>query len=81
MTGVEFASSALEALEGADACVLVTEWPEFGELDWNEVRERMAGRLVVDGRNFVDGDAVSDGRVHLRGDRALTDAPVVACRL
>jgi UDPglucose 6-dehydrogenase len=58
MTGVHFAGSALEALEGADACILVTEWPEFAELDWSQVRERMAGRLVVDGRNFVDADAV-----------------------
>jgi UDPglucose 6-dehydrogenase len=59
MTGVHFAASALEALEGADACILVTEWPEFAELNWQEVRERMTGRLVVDGRNFVDADAVA----------------------
>ncbi len=58
MSGVEFAGSALEALEGADACILVTEWPEFAELDWDEVSRRMAGRLIVDGRNFVDADAV-----------------------
>jgi UDPglucose 6-dehydrogenase len=58
MSGVEFAGSALEALEGADACILVTEWPEFQELDWSEVGRQMAGRLVVDGRNFIDADAV-----------------------
>jgi UDPglucose 6-dehydrogenase len=58
MTGVHFAPSALDALEGADACVLVTEWPEFAELDWDAASEQMAGRLVVDGRNFVDGDAL-----------------------
>ena len=37
MPGVEMASSALEAVDGADAIVLVTEWPEFANLDWNEV--------------------------------------------
>jgi UDPglucose 6-dehydrogenase len=58
MTGVDFADSALAAVEDADACVLVTEWPEFSELDWEAVRERMAGRLIVDGRNFFDADAV-----------------------
>jgi len=58
MTGIHFAGSALEALEGADACILVTEWPEFAELDWEDVRERMAGRLVVDGRNFLDAEAI-----------------------
>src|SRR3954469_4563241 len=50
--GIEFASSALEAIEGADALVLVTEWPEFRELDLREVADRMRGNLVVDGRNF-----------------------------
>jgi len=53
LVGVQFADSALGALDRADACVLVTEWPEFGQLDWREVRARMAGRLVVDGRNFI----------------------------
>jgi UDPglucose 6-dehydrogenase len=57
MTGVEFASSALEAVIGADAIVLVTEWPEFGELDWDEVARSTHGRVVIDGRNYVDGDA------------------------
>jgi UDPglucose 6-dehydrogenase len=58
MPGVEFADSALGALDGADACILVTEWPEFAQLDWAAVRERMAGRLVVDGRNFANREAV-----------------------
>ena len=51
--------SALEAIDGADAVVLVTEWPEFLELDWaGEVRSRMAGSVVIDGRNFLDGEAL-----------------------
>jgi UDPglucose 6-dehydrogenase len=60
MPGVEFADSALGALEGADACILVTEWPEFAELDWVAVKQRMAGDLLVDGRNFADREAVID---------------------
>jgi UDPglucose 6-dehydrogenase len=51
---VEMVTSAMEALEGADAAVLVTEWPEFVELDWSAVAERMARPLLVDGRNFLD---------------------------
>ena len=54
MPGVDFADSALGALEGADAVVLVTEWPEFAELDWADVARRMRGRLLIDGRNFLD---------------------------
>jgi UDPglucose 6-dehydrogenase len=59
MVGVEFADSALEAVSGADACILVTEWPEFSELDWQAVAERMSGRLIIDGRNFIDPEAVA----------------------
>jgi UDPglucose 6-dehydrogenase len=67
MGGVDFAGSALEALEGADACILVTEWPEFRELDWNAVEERMRGRLVVDGRNFLDADRVTAAGLSYEG--------------
>jgi UDPglucose 6-dehydrogenase len=57
--GARICESAMEALEGADAAVLVTEWPEFGELDWTgEVRARMRVPLVVDGRNFLDRETL-----------------------
>src|SRR5215204_2019524 len=36
--GAEIKDSALEAIDGADGVVLVTEWPEFRELDWTEVK-------------------------------------------
>jgi UDPglucose 6-dehydrogenase len=55
---VEMATSAMEALEGADAAVLVTEWREFAELDWSAVAERMARPLLVDGRNFLDPEVL-----------------------
>jgi UDPglucose 6-dehydrogenase len=58
MPGVHFADSALAAVHDADACVLVTEWREFAALDWAEVADLMAGSLLVDGRNFVDREAV-----------------------
>jgi UDP-glucose 6-dehydrogenase len=58
--GATLADSALDALDGADGAVLVTEWPEFAELDWlGEVRQRMANPLVVDGRNFLDRQALA----------------------
>jgi UDPglucose 6-dehydrogenase len=58
LRGVDFVSSAAAAIEGADAVVLVTEWAEFGDLDFGEVAAAMRGTLVVDGRNFLDPDAV-----------------------
>ncbi len=57
--GVDFKASSAEAVAGADAVVLVTEWAEFGDLDFGDVAAAMRGRLVVDGRNFLDPDAVS----------------------
>jgi UDPglucose 6-dehydrogenase len=55
--GVELMSSAAEAIAGADAVVLVTEWPEFGALDLEAVAASMRGSLLVDGRNFIDPQA------------------------
>jgi UDPglucose 6-dehydrogenase len=54
ISGVEFAPSAMDAVDGADAVVLVTEWPEFRDLDLADVAARMNGTLLVDGRNFLD---------------------------
>jgi UDPglucose 6-dehydrogenase len=59
--GARICDSALEAIDGADAVVLVTEWPEFGELDWTgDVKARMRVPLVVDGRNFLDRERLVD---------------------
>jgi UDPglucose 6-dehydrogenase len=57
LVGVDFADSALDALAGADACIIVTEWPEFAELDWRAAAGRMSGRVIIDGRNFGDREA------------------------
>jgi UDPglucose 6-dehydrogenase len=58
--GATIASSAQEALDGADGAVLVTEWDEFAELDWNALHGVMNVPLVVDGRNFLDRDALAE---------------------
>jgi UDPglucose 6-dehydrogenase len=59
LVGTELSDSALEAIDGADAVVLVTEWPEFRELDWaGEVKRRLNTPVVIDGRNFLDREAL-----------------------
>ena len=67
--------SALEALDGADAVVLVTEWPEFAELDFADGGEQDA-RQPARGRAqpLRPGDR-SRRRPRLRGDRARAAAP------
>ena len=58
MPQLDYADSALDALQDADAAVLVTEWKELVELDWDEVARRMNGELIIDGRNALDADQV-----------------------
>jgi UDPglucose 6-dehydrogenase len=65
--GVAFTGSAAEAVEGADAVVLVTEWPEFAELDFADVASAMRGDLLVDGRNFFDPATVNDAGLVYEG--------------
>lgn len=49
-----FAHSALEAVEGAEALVLATEWAEFSNVDMAAVKEKMTTPIVFDGRNLFD---------------------------
>ncbi len=49
---ITFADTAYDALRGADALVLLTEWKEFRMPDWGRVKTLMRGNLVVDGRNI-----------------------------
>jgi UDPglucose 6-dehydrogenase len=65
--GVDFKGSAAEAIDGADAVVLVTEWPEFGDLDFGAVAAAMRGTLVVDGRNFLDPASVAGAGLRYEG--------------
>ena len=60
LPAVTYVESAMEALQGADACVLVTEWNEFLELDWASAKATMARPIVIDGRNALDGPALAN---------------------
>ncbi|MNY68542.1 UDP-glucose 6-dehydrogenase TuaD [compost metagenome] len=51
MEGVEFAQSAYEVAEGAEAVVLVTEWNEFRSLDLERLKVAMQTPIFVDLRN------------------------------
>src|SRR4051794_1376482 len=67
ISGVEFKPSADETVAGADAVVLVTEWPEFRELDLNALAASMRGRVLIDGRNFFDPVQVRDAGLAYEG--------------
>ena len=52
--GVEICASALEALEGADALAIVTEWQEFRSPDFAALRSKLRTPAIFDGRNLYD---------------------------
>ena len=51
---VKLTSSPLEAIDGAEALILATEWKEFANVDLLEVKKRMHTPLIFDGRNLFD---------------------------
>ena len=54
--GVHLCSSAIEVAEGCDALVLVTEWNDYRDLDWDIVANKMRSAFVLDGRHALDRD-------------------------
>ena len=57
---VKFSDAPLDALDGADALVIVTEWKEFRSPDFEEIKRRLKQPVVIDGRNLYDSPMVRD---------------------
>lgn len=60
LDNVSFCEDPYEAMGGADALVVLTDWAEFAELDLLEIKRRLARPLVLDGRNLFDREAMRD---------------------
>jgi UDPglucose 6-dehydrogenase len=58
LDGIELRSSALDVAVDADVVAVLTEWPEFANLDIAKVASVMRGSTIVDGRNLLDRDGV-----------------------
>jgi UDPglucose 6-dehydrogenase len=54
----EFASSALEAVTGAEALIIATDWNEFANVDLAELKDKMQTPIVFDGRNLLDPETM-----------------------
>ena len=67
LNGPIWFDSALGALAGADAAVIVTEWPEFADLDLARVKDLMADPVLVDLRNLFVGPIVREAGFHYTG--------------
>ncbi len=75
--GLEYAPSAGEAVRGADALAIVTEWPQFRSPDLDKLRERLRQPVIFDGRNLYSPDVMKDKGFRYfgigRGERIARD--------
>lgn len=56
---ISFAESQYQALEGADALIIATEWSEFRTPDFDLMAEKLTNKIIFDGRNLFDVDFVT----------------------
>ena len=54
LSSIEFAENRYDALDGADALILITEWKEFRYLDFELFEEKLNQKIIFDGRNIYD---------------------------
>ena len=64
---IDYAASAEQAADGADALVIVTEWDEFRALDLSDIAARMRGRVLVDLRNIYHREEAEEAGLAYRG--------------
>jgi UDPglucose 6-dehydrogenase len=51
---VQFADDEYEVADGADALIILTDWQEFAQLDFEEIKRRLKYPILLDGRNLLD---------------------------
>ena len=69
LPNTELVDDPYDCVAGADAVVVVTEWPEYVALDWSRVAGLVRRHLVVDGRNCIDAEPTRGARIHLHRRR------------
>jgi UDPglucose 6-dehydrogenase len=71
---IAFADDPYEAMEDADALVVLTDWPEFARLDLTRVKACLANPVIFDGRNLFDcKDMVKEGLTYICMGRPATE--------
>lgn len=72
--GLRFAEDPYSAMEGADALVILTDWPEFARLDLDRVKARLVSPIVFDGRNlFEPGEMAAQGFTYISTGRPAAE--------
>ncbi|MEM7258909.1 MAG: UDP binding domain-containing protein, partial [Pseudomonadota bacterium] len=60
---LQLADSATDALEGADALIICTEWHEFRSPDWQSMKEKLVSPVIFDGRNLYEPGTLAENGV------------------
>jgi UDPglucose 6-dehydrogenase len=61
--GICYAKTPVDALDGADALIIVTEWKEFRSPDFADMKSRLKQPVVIDGRNLYDPRVLRDAGI------------------
>ncbi|UCH48302.1 MAG: UDP-glucose/GDP-mannose dehydrogenase family protein [Betaproteobacteria bacterium] len=61
--GISYAASPVDALDNADALIIVTEWKEFRSPDFDALKSRLKQPVVIDGRNLYDPGVMNDSGI------------------
>ena len=69
--GIYYAKDAYDAMKGADALLVLTEWKEFEDLDLTKIKKLLKNKMIFDGRNLLDQKAVEGAgfKYHAVGKR------------
>ena len=55
-----YCHTAYDAVKGADAVMIITEWNEYRGLDLKKVKESMPGNILIDTRNLLEPELVKE---------------------
>ncbi|MEI6521339.1 MAG: UDP binding domain-containing protein, partial [bacterium] len=66
-TNIDFKENAEQAAEHADALIILTEWPEYNELNWYKVAKLMKTPIVIDARNQLSPEKAAEAGLDYTG--------------
>ena len=61
---INYTENQYDALKGADALIIATEWSEFRTPDFEKIAELLPSKTIFDGRNLFDLDQMKAGGIH-----------------
>ena len=74
---ITLVESQYDALEGADALAIITEWSVFRTPDFDKIKEKVSSKAIFDGRNLYSLEAMKEHGFHYESiGRSVVEIPV-----